>query len=184
MKRTTKKLSGVGLKLFLQRFYGSYAGIDEALAQKLSEDGAKTFASVRLRRLAWRNGQPAARSARNPTAPPAAPKATEPQADAEPTPVAPTPSPTPPPPAQTDSDLPFDPYAIGLVPVYQREGPEGLGAKLAAIPSLNNLRKMARMQQVALPAELRGDDADIEAVRAAIISAVAKRIANRRAAAG
>lgn len=181
MKRTTKKLSGVGLKLFLQRFYGSYAGIDEALAQKLSEDGAKTFASVRLRRVAWRDGQPAARSARNPTAPLANPAPPEPQTDAQPTPPQ-TSTPTAPP--KTDSDLPFDPYAIGLVPVYQREGPEGLGAKLAAIASLTNLRKMARMQQVALPAELRGDDADIEAVRAAIISAVAKRIANRRAAAG
>ncbi len=179
MKRTTKKLSGIGLKLFLQRFYGSYAGIDEALAQRLSEDGAKTFASVRLRRLAWRDGQPASRSVQDRKAPPTRLPATQS------TPATARPQPATPPAAMsTDGDTPFDPYAIGLVPVYQREGAEGLGAKLAAIPSLTNLRKMARMQQVALPAELRGDDADIEAVRAAIISAVAKRIANRRAAAG
>ena len=87
-------------------------------------------------------------------------------------------------PIEIQNDAPFDPYAIGLVPIYQREGAEGLSEKLAAIGSLDNLRKMARSQQVALPAELRGSDADIEAVRAAIVSAVGKRIANRRAAAG
>ena len=181
MKRTTKKLSGIGLKLFLQRFYGSYAGIDEALAQQLSEDGAKTFASVRLRRLAWRDGQSAPRSGKDRTTPATSLPPPAAQTDPQPTPAA---APAQPATPQTGGDAPFDPYAIGLVPVYQREGPEGLGAKLATIASLTNLRKMARMQQVALPAELRGDDADIEAVRAAIISAVAKRIANRRAAAG
>ena len=191
MKRTTKKLSGIGLELFLRRFYGSYSGIDEALARRLSQDGAKTFASVRIRRMAWHDWRPKQRSvggaADTATRPPIEQStAPPPRARASPTAV-----PTPETPAQPSvtapqdgGDVPFDPYAIGLVPIYQREGPEGLGAKLADIPSLDNLRKMARSQQVALPAELRGDDADIEAVRTAIVKAVGKRIANRRAAAG
>lgn len=195
MKRTTKKLSGIGLELFLRRFYGTYSEIDEQLADQLSKDGAKTFASLRVRRVAWRdwrpdrkavNQKPPSPSAEEPTK--KAKSAAKPSRPARPVAAAPVTSPTASPataaPAPSDTEAPFDPYAIGLVPIYQREGAEGLSEKLAAIGSLDNLRKMARSQQVALPAELRGQDADIEAVRTAIVSAVGKRIANRRAAAG
>ncbi len=191
MKRTTKKLSGIGLELFLRRFYRSYSGIDDTLARRLSQDGAKTFASVRLRRMAsrdWRpNRGPVGGSANSATNPPPE-RASELPALAGQAPAA-APAPgalaQPTAPATRDSgDASFDPYAIGLVPTYQREGADGLSAKLADITSLDNLRKTARSQQIALPAELRGDDADIEAVRTAIVSAVGKRIANRRAAAG
>jgi hypothetical protein len=78
----------------------------------------------------------------------------------------------------------FDPYAIGLIPTFQREGAEGLLSKLISVSSIDNLRKMARSQQISLPTELRGADAEIEAIRAAIVAAVEKRIADRRAAAG
>lgn len=192
MKRTTKKLSGIGLELFLRRFYRSYSGIDDTLARRLSQDGAKTFASVRLRRMAWRdwrpNQDPVGGPDNNATNPPPE-RAAEPPAPAGQAPAAvPAPGaleqPAAPAATQISGDVPFDPYAIGLVPTYQREGADGLSAKLADITSLDNLRKTARSQQIALPAELRGDDADIEAVRTAIVSAVGKRIANRRAAAG
>lgn len=185
MKRTTKKLSGVGLELFLRRFYASYSGIDEKLARRLSKDSAHTFASVRVRRVAWRDWRPKQPAATTELASTAAKR---PAASAAPQPIAPQPAtsttkPSTIPPAPRP-DATFDPYAIGLVPTYQREGAEGLNAKLAAITSLDNLRKMARSQQVALPTELRGTDADIDAVRDAIVAAVGKRIANRRAAAG
>ncbi|MFT5511022.1 MAG: hypothetical protein ACI89J_004122 [Hyphomicrobiaceae bacterium] len=173
MKRTTKKLSGIGLELFLRRFYASYSGVDDTLARRLSKDSAKTFTSVRVRHIAWRDWRPKHHAV--------------PAVDINPAPIdAPTTQPSKPQPSTTaeNADTPFDPYAIGLIPIYQREGPEGLGAKLAGITSLDNLRKMARSQQIALPAELRGADVDIDAVRSAIIAAVGKRIANRRAAAG
>ncbi len=184
MKGTTKKLSGIGLDLFLRRHYASYPEIDDALARKLSEDGVKTFASARVRRAAWRDwlsGNTAAKPAltREVESPP---PATEPPPIAEPA-AKPPPVAVVVPPADTEA-APFDPYAIGLIPTYQREGADGLAAKLADVESLDNLRKMARSQQVALPADLRGADADIGAVRTAIVSAVGKRIANRRAAAG
>lgn len=170
MKRTTKKLSGIGLELFLRRFYASYSGVDDTLARRLSKDSAKTFTSVRVRHIAWRDWRPKHHAAA--------------AVDTHPAPIdAPTPQPQTSTTAE-NTDTPFDPYAIGLIPIYQREGPEGLGAKLAGITSLDNLRKMARSQQIALPAELRGADVDIDAVRSAIIAAVGKRIANRRAAAG
>ncbi|MGI9476556.1 MAG: hypothetical protein ACR2PI_07615 [Hyphomicrobiaceae bacterium] len=184
MKRTTKKLSGIGLELFLRRFYGTYSEIDDKLARQLSKDGANTFASVRVRRVAWRDWRPQPRSANGtlpaPPGTPEAPSVAKPPAAATPKPAAPTRAES----GTIADDAAFDPYAIGLVPVYQREGAEGLSEKLAAIGSLDNLRKMARSQQIALPSELRGSDADIEAVRAAIVNAVGKRIANRRAAAG
>ncbi len=190
MKRTTKKLSGIGLELFLRRFYRSYSGSDDTLARRLSQDGAKTFASVRLRRMAWRDwrpnpvGGPDDNATKSPAERAAEPPALTGQAPA----AVPAPGaleqPAAPAATQIGGDVPFDPYAIGLVPTYQREGADGLSAKLADITSLDNLRKTARSQQIALPAELRGDDADIEAVRTAIVSAVGKRIANRRAAAG
>lgn len=185
MKRTTKKLTGIGLELFLRRFYGTYADIDEKLADQLSKDGAQTFASVRVRHIAWRDWRPRIKAMAGSVAKVPdkrdADAAVAKKAPATPSQSTATASAAPEP---TAGDVPFDPYAIGLVPVYQREGAEGLSEKLATIGSLDNLRKMARSQQVALPAELRGSDADITSVRAAIVSAVGKRIANRRAAAG
>lgn len=182
MKRTTKKLSGIGLELFLRRYFASYSGVDEKLARRLSQDGAKTFASVRIRRMAWHDWRrrPTATdttegSAKNETPPPAKVAAKPvPARAAKPAPAA----------ATADTGAAFDPYAIGLIPTYQREGADGLGARLAEITSLANLRKMARSQQIALPAELRGEEANIDDVRTAIVDAVGKRIANRRAAAG
>lgn len=78
----------------------------------------------------------------------------------------------------------FDPYIFGLVPVYQRQGPEGLLARLADIERAEDLRAMAKAQQIVLPLELRSADTDIEHVRSGIVRAVRKRIADRRAAAG
>lgn len=79
---------------------------------------------------------------------------------------------------------PFDPYAIGLVPTFQREGRRGLADKLAAIASVNDLRAMAKAQQIVLPRELRTGDAKPETIREAIATAVARRVDDRRSAAG
>lgn len=184
MKRTTKKLSGTGLEQFLRRFYARYPAIDKTLARQLSRDGAATFSSVRIRHVAWyhwrdgerrRQGQTEGRALREEPAPagddPVSPVAVN---GAAPDTVA----------SANMEAAPFDPYAIGLIPTYQREGAGGLRAKLTGIDTLADLRKMARSQQVALPLELRGADADVDAVRDAIVAAVGKRIADRRAAAG
>lgn len=86
-------------------------------------------------------------------------------------------------PAQA-ADTPFDAYAIGLVPTFQREGRDGLIAKLGTIASVEQLRAMAKAQQIVLPQELRTGPVTPEALRTAVADAVAKRIADRRAAAG
>ena len=194
MKRTTKKLSGTGLEQFLRGYYAGYAGIDDGLARQLARDGSRAFASVRVRRIAWcdwknrlrvlgRNetrmrsgtGTQAAtgmQDAADGDRVPAKPRETKPVPVAEPSP------------APVAEAQPFDPYAIGLIPTYQREGAAGLLAKLGSVATIEHLRAIARAQQVSLPAELRGPDADISAVRDAIVAAVGRRIADRRAAAG
>jgi len=70
------------------------------------------------------------------------------------------------------------------VPTFQREGRDGLIAKLRNIESVDNLRKLARAQQIVLPEDFRQGDVAVEDMLAAIADSVAKRIADRRAAAG
>ena len=186
MKRTTKKLSGIGLELFLRRFYANYRAIDATLAEQLAKDSARTFSSVRVRRVAWctwrrKQAVNPAPDAANPA--PGADRGVAEQA-AQPSSAVKAPVAAAAPAPPTADSAPLDPYAIGLLPTYQREGPDGLLAKLNGITSADHLRKMARAQQIALPTELRSLDAAIDDIRSAIVAAVGKRIANRRAAAG
>lgn len=78
----------------------------------------------------------------------------------------------------------FDPYGLPLVPTFQRGGADALADRLRAVATVDHLRRMARAQQIALPADIRRGDVAPEIVRTAIVKAVAKRIADRRAAAG
>lgn len=171
--KAAKKLSGPSLNRFFRRFFQAQPGLDPQIAEQLTKISVRTFSSVRVRRIAWRNvhGSPARRSVRRAAEPtsaePVAEAHTAAPAAAEPAPAA-----------------AFDPYAFGLVPIFQREGRDGLLAKLANVGSADNLRKMARAQQIALPAELRSGDIALDQLREAITAAVEKRIANRRAAAG
>ena len=195
MKRTTKKLSGIGLELFLERFYAAHPSIGKQLAQKLAKESGKAFASVRVRRTAWHDWR-RPRHAHITSAEQQGAEAHEAhEAAPSNTPIEPH-SPARWPikagddvqPAALEGAQPapghFDPYSIGLIPTYQREGPEGLLAKLAEINSADNLRKLARSQQISLPADLRSAEAALDDIRSAIVAAVGKRIADRRAAAG
>lgn len=80
---------------------------------------------------------------------------------------------------QPSSAAAFDPYAFSAVVVLTRSGKDGLMKRLATIDRPEHLRSLADAQHLAVdkslstPAELR----------AAIIKATEKRIANRRAAA-
>ncbi|MBU2532551.1 MAG: hypothetical protein KKB37_07410 [Alphaproteobacteria bacterium] len=187
MKRTSKKLAGPSLELFLRRFFSRYPDIDARLARRLSRDSAEAFASVRVRQAAWHDrhrGNGAVSSGSAPAANASAEGDKSQAAPSQATASRGNNSVAAPPADAASTDAPFDPYAIGLVPTYQREGAKGLLARLQSIPSPDNLRKMARSQQVMLAADLRTPDADIDAIRAAIVAAVGKRIADRRAAAG
>lgn len=178
--KAAKKLSGPSLNRFFRRFYQSQAGLDPQIAEQLTTISVRTFSSVRIRRIAWRqvHTSTAVRRAVKPDTgvAPAQPETTKPKPVETPSVQAAA--------AEQAPTKTFDPYSFGLVPIYQREGREGLLTKLATVETPDNLRKMAKAQQIALPADLRNGDIAVETLREAIAAAVEKRIANRRAAAG
>src|SRR5690606_3553332 len=47
-----------------------------------------------------------------------------------------------PPDAAAAASKPFDPYAFGLVPIYQKEGREALRARLGDVATADHLRQM------------------------------------------
>lgn len=195
----TKKLSGPAKDRFFKRFFVEAGGLDDAIADRLTERSSKIFTSVRVRKnaddlLAEKTAGLAGATA-SPEAPSAPESKSVAQANLEPVASSPSPRKTkkgaPPakqvPPAEAPAPAPApepaaaDPFAFGLVPVYKREGPEGLSAKLATIGSAEHLRAMAKAQQIVLARDLRTGDIDITALRTAILEAVEKRVADRRA---
>ena len=74
---------------------------------------------------------------------------------------------------------PFDPYSPNVVVVVRTAGRERALAALSRIDRVEHLRLLAREQQLSIEAGIESA-ADI---RAAIVSAAERRIANRRAAA-
>jgi len=159
MKRITRKLSGPAKQRFLERFVAAEPGLDPTIAGRLAARCDSTFTSLRIRKSTVMS--PRRRSALATAVAPAAPTVPEPA-----------------------SASGFDPYVFGLVPVFQREGRDGLIGRLAAISRIEDLRQMAKTQQIVLPAEMRQGPADARSLRVAIADAVDKRIADRRAAAG
>ena len=73
----------------------------------------------------------------------------------------------------------FNPYAPNVVVVIRRSGREGALEALNAIERPEHLRLLAREQQLVVDAAL----VEPAAIRAAIVAAAERRIANRRAAA-
>lgn len=199
MKRTTRMLSGPRLARFFERFFQRQPGLDPEQAKRLAKISARTVSAAEVRVVALQALKPshlhakshheAAPPQQNSTATSSAPEPAgnmpSPASAAAPT-AKTTASTTATGDAAKGSATPpaFDPYVFGLVPVYQRQGPDGLLARLGEIGHVENLRKMARAQQIVLPLELRSGEADVKAVRAGIVAAVGKRIADRRAAAG
>jgi hypothetical protein len=73
----------------------------------------------------------------------------------------------------------FDPFSPNVIVVVRKSGREAALAALAGIESLDHLRLLAREQRLAVPAEA----SSTEDLRAAIVVAAERRIANRVAAA-
>lgn len=208
MKEHTVKLSGYAKDRFLERFFAEEDGLDGETRQRLVTRSKSALTSLRVRKAVL-SGQRRVVPKAHPGASPSRPADPVELATSAASPAVPTPARTPPPattsaplpdpapeaqrPAEatrpavalqvTDS-APFDAFAVKLVPVFQREGREGLLAKLADVATVDHLRQMAKAQQVVLPQALRTGEADAQTVRVAIADAVAKRVADRRAAAG
>lgn len=84
------------------------------------------------------------------------------------------------PPLPASAAEPFDPFSPNIVVVVRKSGRAAALAALDAIDSLDNLRLLAREQRLSVGADL----ASAADVRAAIVTAAERRIANRMAAAG
>ena len=178
MRRTTKKLNGVAKDRFLRQLLATEPGLPGEAAERIVMRGSDAITSLRVRRTRWPGVKPmvpvpgvAASSAASTREPPAL--APQPQ------PAAAAPQPQPP----ADDQSAFDPYAIGLVPTLQREGRDGLVARLMAVGETGKLRLMARTQQIVLAEPYKSGSVEVAALAGAIADAVAKRIADRKAAA-
>ena len=178
MKENTVKLSGHTKDRFLERFFADEPGLDADARRRLTGRAQSAFTSLRVRKAVVA----LQRTARVlPTARPA-PVALEQKPAAAAPPVA---APEAALANHVDvADAAFDAYAVKLVPIFQREGRDGLLAALAGVVSVDHLRQIAKAQQIVLPQPLRSGDTAAETVRIGIVDAVAKRIADRRAAAG
>lgn len=73
----------------------------------------------------------------------------------------------------------FDPFTPNVVVVVRTAGRDQALAALCEIAEIDHLRLLAREQQLGIEPELTAPDA----IRAAIVAAAERRIANRRAAA-
>ena len=185
MNKSGKELLGRHLHRFLKRFFEAQDDIDPAAAERIARVLSVTFSSVRLRRqgglFAGRHLQrkqflASAERQKKSSRPGKGTvqdenDASRPQNCQQVT-------------SAVESEEKFNPYAFGLVPVFVREGPDGLMQRLNTIQRLDHLRTLARFQQIALPSEFRHGDVAVDDVRSAIVTAVGKRIADRRAAAG
>jgi hypothetical protein len=78
-----------------------------------------------------------------------------------------------------DDEPPFDPFTPNVIVVLRTQGREAALAELGKVRGIENLRLLAREQQLSIGSELA---TELE-VREAIVHAGERRIANRRAAA-
>ncbi len=175
MKPTTRKVSGTAMERLFRQVLAGDGAADAATAERLARRLALVLTSVRARRVPLRELARAAAGQDRP-----APRVPLPPPAATP---APPPAASQAEPAAVPASATFDPFLFGLVPVYQREGRDGLTARLAAIAAPADLKAMAKAQNVALEVRLRSEDVPAEELRTAIVAAVEKRIADRRAAA-
>ena len=74
----------------------------------------------------------------------------------------------------------FDPFSPNVIVVIRKSGRDAALAALAGIDSAEQLRLLAREQRLAVPANV----SSAQELRAAIVAAAERRIANRMAAAG
>ncbi len=154
MQKKTKALSGASQDAYFRRILKAYPNLSADERDRLVQRLRGEIAQLRLRRTA--------RAEIETSVPPAS--APLPPASPRPAIVAP----------------PFDPFCPNVIVVVRTLGREAALAALAAIDSLDDLRLLAREQRLAVAAEL----SSATDLRAAIVAAAERRIANRMAAAG
>lgn len=181
-KATTRKLTGRAK----DNFFESALTPEEAKAAVTSLQVRKEFWPVskdlrpkKPKTAAAPTGSQSTKTATE--SPPTAPEPAPGPTSAKATPATASPAPPPPQPPGTTAADAFDPFVFGLVPVFKREGASGLAARLKEIDDVENLRAMAKAQQIVLPRDVRRGDVTIEAVRSSVLTAVEQRVTDRKA---
>ena len=171
MRKKTKALSGASQDAYFRRVLKAHPDLSveerDRLLQRLRQEVAQLRVRVQPRR------EPE-------TELPAVSAEVQQAAVPEPGPPAPDlaiPAIVPDPPVV--SAPPFDPFSPNIVVVVRKSGRNAALAALDAIDSADNLRLLAREQRLTVGA----DASSAEELRAAIVTAAERRIANRMAAA-
>ncbi|MDX2158455.1 MAG: hypothetical protein SFW09_18300 [Hyphomicrobiaceae bacterium] len=155
MAKSTKALSGAAKDAYLKRTIRAEGELPEPVRDRLTERLQSEIATVSLRAAAVGD-------------PPAA--ETEPVEAIRVGVVH----------ARCAADAPeFDPYSPNVVVAIRTRGREAVLDQLGRIEDVDNLRLLAREQQLGIASDLSRPDE----IRAAIVAAAERRIANRRAAA-
>ena len=179
MPRKTRALSGAAQDAYFRRVLKTYASLSTEERDTLVRRLRGEIAQLRLRVIA--TGAPATDapdtshatqrvSAQNEKADQAEPPPQTEPSGAEPEPLAP--------PADRAAP-PFDPYSPNVIVVLRKAGREAALRALTAIDSPDDLRLLAREQRLGVSAEL----SSAAELRAAIVAAAERRVANRLAAA-
>jgi hypothetical protein len=186
MSRTTKALSGPAKDKVLRALVAGTDAVPADVAARVGEVLARSLSEVRVRRDAWdaTRGLTADVATAAPIAetvakkagkkPSPAPSATTPAAPAA-SPAAPTPAA----PAVAPAANAFDPYAFSAVSILTKKGKAALAAAFDTIGNVEDLHKVAVAQHLAIDPALT----DVNVIRATLVAATERRIAERKAAA-
>jgi hypothetical protein len=158
MTKTTRTLSGASQDAYFRRVLKTCSGLSAEERDQLVRGLRREVAQVRLRLHA--------KTVRE----------TEPVASDGPVGVAAHAPARPQPAAQP---IPFDPFSPNVIVVLRKSGRDAAIAALGAIESPDDLRRLAREQRLTVAAGLES----ASELRAAIVAAAERRVANRMAAA-
>ena len=169
MTKRTRALSGASQDAYFRRLLRSHSSLTPDERDKIVQLLRREIAQLRLRRQQREGDAEASKEAPTEPAQVVATPVARP-ADVEPAPIA----------ARAEPAVArFDPFSINVVVLLRTGGRERLLGALGSIDSADNLRLLAREQRLSV-----GADATSPAeLRAAIVQAAERRVANRIAAA-
>jgi hypothetical protein len=173
MTKRTRALSGASQDAYFRRLLRSHSSLTPDERDKIVQLLRREIAQLRLRRQQREGDAEASREAHStPTRPAQVVEQPTPArpADVQPAPIAPRTEPV---------AAPFDPFSINVVVLLRTGGRERLLGALECIDSADNLRLLAREQRLSVGAETTTP----AELRAAIVQAAERRVANRIAAA-
>lgn len=181
MRKKTKALSGASQDAYFRRVLKANPNLSAEERDRLVARLRAEVAQLRVRLEPRREGdaEPAVAAAAPEPAEAAAPLSPTDTVTKEGVEVVAGPAPATEAPPVAAASLPFDPFSPNVIVVLRKAGRDAVLAALGAIGSADDLRLLAREQRLSVAAELES----AAELRAAIVTAAERRVANRMAAA-